>query len=122
YLVADRRGTPRLFRADRIGAATLLPDPVRRRPGVELAHAWEVLRRQVEERPGGVEITVRVRRTHLDMFVRLNAAALTELPEDIGAGEWVTARLSHGSVREARTLMAFGDAVEVLAPASARAE
>ena len=32
------------------------------------------------------------------------------------------ARLSHGSVREARTLLAFGDAVEVLAPAAARAE
>lgn len=52
YLVADRRGAPRLFRADRVRSATLLPDPVRRRPGVELADAWEVLRRQVEERPG----------------------------------------------------------------------
>ncbi|MFG2454284.1 helix-turn-helix transcriptional regulator [Streptomyces sp. NPDC048512] len=122
YLVADRRGAPRLFRADRIGAATLLPDPVRRRPGVELAHAWEVLRRQVEERPGDVEVTVRVRRSHLDMFVRLNAAVLTEPPEDDGTDEWVIARLSHGSVREARTLLAFGDAVEVLAPAAARAE
>lgn len=52
YLVADRRGGPRLFRADRVRVATLLPDPVRRRPGVELADVWEVLRRQVEERPG----------------------------------------------------------------------
>lgn len=122
YLVADRRGTPRLFRADRIRTATLLADPVRRRPGVELADAWEVVRRQVEERPGEVEVTVRVRRSHLDMFVRLNAAALTGLPEDAGAGEWVTARLSHGSVRESRTLLAFGDAVEVLSPAGAREE
>ncbi|MEV6020538.1 MULTISPECIES: YafY family protein [unclassified Streptomyces] len=122
YLVADRRGEPRLFRADRVRSATLLTDPVRRRPGVELADAWEVLRRQVEERPGGVEVTVRVRRSRLDMFVRLHAASLAELPEDEGAGEWVTARLSLGSVRETRTLLAFGDALEVLAPAEARRE
>ncbi|MET9410949.1 YafY family protein [Streptomyces sp. NPDC002935] len=122
YLVADRRGDPRLFRADRVHAATLLPDPVRRRPGVELADVWEVLRRQVEERPGALDVTVRVRRSRLDMFVRLNAATLAELPEDDGASEWVTARLSHGSVREARTLLAFGDAVEVLAPAEVREE
>lgn len=122
YLVADRRGSPHLFRADRVRAATLLPEPVRRRPGVELADAWEVLRRQVEERPGALDVTVRVRRSRLDMFVRLNAATLAELPEDDGASEWVTARLSHGSVREARTLLAFGDAVEVLAPAEVRQE
>jgi predicted DNA-binding transcriptional regulator YafY len=122
YLVADRRGGPRLFRADRVRSATLLPDPVRRRPGVELADVWEVLRRQVEERPGGVDVTVRVRRPRLDMFLRLHAASLAELPEDDGAGEWVTARLRLGSVRETRTLLAFGDALEVLAPAEAREE
>ncbi|WP_327431894.1 MULTISPECIES: helix-turn-helix transcriptional regulator [unclassified Streptomyces] len=122
YLVADRRGKPQLFRADRVGTATLLPDPVRRRPGVELGDAWEVLRRQVEERPGGLEVTVRVQRSRLDMFLRLNASALSELPEDDGTSEWVVARLSHGSIREARTLLAFGDTVEVLAPAEVREE
>jgi len=122
YLVADRRGKPQLFRADRVGTATLLPDPVRRRPGVELGDAWEVLRRQVEERPGGLEVTVRVQRSRLDMFLRLNASALSELPEDDGTSEWVIARLSHGSIREARTLLAFGDTVEVLAPAEVREE
>ncbi|CAL9446052.1 hypothetical protein SUDANB178_02319 [Streptomyces sp. enrichment culture] len=39
YLVADRRGRPRLFRADRVRRARLLDEPVRRRPGVELADA-----------------------------------------------------------------------------------
>ncbi|WP_406332997.1 helix-turn-helix transcriptional regulator [Streptomyces sp. NBC_00203] len=122
YLVADRRGKPQLFRADRVRTATLLPDPVRRRPGVELGDAWEVLRRQVEERPGGLDVTVRVQRSRLDMFLRLNAAALSELPEDDGTSEWVVARLSLGSIREARTLLAFGDTVEVLAPAEVREE
>ncbi|MFJ9631214.1 helix-turn-helix transcriptional regulator [Streptomyces sp. NPDC091280] len=122
YLVADRRARPRLFRADRVHLATLLPDPVRRRPGVELADAWEELRRQVEERPGGLDVTVRVRRSRLDMFLRLNASSLAELPEDDGTHEWVTVRLSYRVVREARQLLQFADALEVVAPPEARAE
>ncbi|MFD3928008.1 helix-turn-helix transcriptional regulator [Streptomyces sp. NPDC058614] len=122
YLVADRRGRPRLFRVDRVRSATLLPDPVRRRPGFELADAWEVLRRRVEERPGGLDVTVRVQRSRLDLFLRLNAASLTALPEDDGESAWVTARLSYGLIREARTLLAFGEAVEVLTPPEVREE
>ncbi|GDY62596.1 transcriptional regulator [Streptomyces avermitilis] len=122
YLVADRRAKPQLFRADRVRSATLLADPVRRRPGVELADAWEVLRRQVEERPGGIEVTVRVRRDRLDMFRRLNASSLAALPEDDGESEWVTARLSYGFVREARQLLMFSDLVEVVAPPEVREE
>ncbi|MFF9326886.1 helix-turn-helix transcriptional regulator [Streptomyces sp. NPDC014776] len=121
YLVADRRGAPRLFRADRVRSATLLDDPVRRRPGVELADVWEVLRRQVEERPGGLEVVVRVRRDRLDMFLRLTASALVALPDD-GRGDWVTARLSYGVVAETRQLLAFSDRVEVLSPPEAREE
>ncbi|WP_327318021.1 helix-turn-helix transcriptional regulator [Streptomyces sp. NBC_01235] len=116
YLVADRRARPRLFRADRVRTAKVLDDPVRRRPGVELADAWEVLRRQVEERPGGLDVTVRVRRERLDMFLRLNAASLTSLPQDDGESEWVTARLTYGFVGEARQLLLFADLVEVLSP------
>ena len=128
YLVADRRTKPRLFRADRVRSATVLADPVKRRPGVELADAWEVLRRQVEQRPGGIDVTVRVRRDRLDMFLRLNASQLAEQPEEQPEeqpdddGEWVTARLSYGFVGEARQLLAFGDQVEVLSPPEVRAE
>ncbi|MEV0641182.1 YafY family protein [Streptomyces sp. NPDC050619] len=122
YLVADRRAKPQLFRADRVRSATVLDDPVRRRPGVELADAWEVVRRQVEESPGGVEVTVRVRRERLDMFQRLNAAWLTALPEDDGESEWATARLTYGFVREARQLLLFADSVEVLSPPEVREE
>ncbi|MEU6090346.1 YafY family protein [Streptomyces sp. NPDC047085] len=123
YLVADRRARPRLFRADRVRSARLLDEPVRRRAGVELADVWEVLRRQVEERPeDGIDVTVRVRRERLDMFQRMAAAQLTELPDDDGESEWVTARLSYPVLRAVRQLLAFSDTVEILEPPEARAE
>ncbi|WP_460106551.1 helix-turn-helix transcriptional regulator [Streptomyces sp. YKOK-J1] len=123
YLVADRRGAPRLFRADRVRSARPLDDPVRRRPGVELADVWEALRRQVEERPGdGVDVTVRVRRERLDMFRRMAAAQLTEVPDDDGVSDWVTARLSYPVLRAVRQLLGFSDQVEVVGPPEARAE
>jgi predicted DNA-binding transcriptional regulator YafY len=123
YLVADRRARPRLFRADRVRSARLLDEPVRRRAGVELADVWEVLRRQVEERPeDGIDVTVRVRRERLDMFQRMAAAQLTELPDDDGESEWVTARLSYPVLRAVRQLLAFSDNVEILEPPEARAE
>ncbi|MFF9022610.1 helix-turn-helix transcriptional regulator [Streptomyces eurythermus] len=122
YLVADRRGRPRLFRADRVRRARLLDEPVRRRPGVELADAWEELRRRVEEREGGVEVTVRVRREVADMFRRMAAAQLTAEPEDDGESPWVTARLAYPALRAVRQLLAFSDRVELLDPPEARAE
>ncbi|MFF7373465.1 helix-turn-helix transcriptional regulator [Streptomyces tricolor] len=122
YLVADRRGAPRLFRADRVRSARLLDEPVRRRPGVELADAWEVLRRQVEEREDRVEVTVRVRRDRLDLFQRLAAAQLTAPPDDDGESEWVTARLAYPALGAVRQLLAFSDRVEVIDPPEARAE
>ncbi len=122
YLVADRRATPRLFRADRVRSATVLDEPVRRRPGVELADAWQVLRRQVEERPGGLDVTVRVRRDRLDMFLRIAAPHLAQLPDDDGVAEWVAVRLSYGFLPETRQLLAFADRVEVLSPPEVREE
>ncbi|GHH26433.1 helix-turn-helix transcriptional regulator [Streptomyces rubradiris] len=122
YLVADRRGRPRLFRADRVRRAWLLDEPVRRRPGVELADAWEELRRRVEEREAGVEVTVRVRRELADMFRRMAAAELTAELEDDGESPWVTARLAYPALRAVRQLLVFSDRVEVLDPPEARAE
>ncbi|MFI1763259.1 helix-turn-helix transcriptional regulator [Streptomyces sp. NPDC020800] len=123
YLVADRQGGPRLFRADRVRSVRLLEEPARRRPGVELADVWEVLRRQVEERAEDViGLTVRVRRACLDRFRRLVAAQLTELPDDDGESEWVTARLSYPTLPAVRQLLPFSDEVEILDPPEARAE
>jgi predicted DNA-binding transcriptional regulator YafY len=120
YLVADHRGGPRLFRADRVHRATILPEAVRRRPGVELADVWEALRREVEERRGGLEVTVRVRRDRLDLFRRLNAPWL--LPGEEPDGDWTTVRLAYEVLGEARQLLQFGDRVEVLEPVEVREE
>ncbi|MGW0190430.1 helix-turn-helix transcriptional regulator [Streptomyces sp. NPDC003362] len=123
YLVADRRATPRLFRADRVCSARVLDEPVRRRPGVELADVWEVLRRGVEERPGGLDVTARVRRDRLDLFLRIHRPWLAADPDDPdGDDEWVTVRLSYGVLGEARGLLQFADHVEVVSPPEVRAE
>ncbi|TGA88178.1 WYL domain-containing protein [Streptomyces sp. MZ04] len=122
YLVADRRGVPRLFRADRVRSATRTDAPVKRRPGVELADIWGVLKRQVEDRPVGVEVTARVSRDRFALFVRINGHRLAARPEDDGESEWIAVRLGYGVVGEVRTLLPFADAVEVFAPPEAREE
>lgn len=145
YLVADRQGRPRLFRADRVAAATVTDAPVRRRDGVELADAWDVLRQEVERRPAGVRVRGRVRRGVLDRFVRIvgvNLAAV--LPEEgagTSAGEregedcgpdggadggadggWVTVELTYPVLRAVRQLLQFGSDVRVLSPPEALTE
>ncbi|MFJ9415656.1 helix-turn-helix transcriptional regulator [Streptomyces sp. NPDC101227] len=121
YLVADRRGAPRLFRADRVASATLTDAPVRRRAGVELAEVWRELRRGVEERPAGVRVTARIRPERLDLAVRILGPALTGPPrtgdpED----DWAVIELAYPVVEAVRQLLQFGDTLEVLHPPQAR--
>lgn len=135
YLVADRDGLPQLFRADRVRRATLVDEAVVRRPGVEPADLWDTLRRQVEERPGRVRLSLRVHRSRLDLFVRLHGGALTGEPQPEGPegpdgpeageagdgrGEWLRAELAVDSVEWARALLSFGPNVEVISPPEAR--
>ena len=131
YLVADQDGAPRLFRVSRVAGAVADEAPVRRRDGVELAEVWEALRQHVEERPAGVLVVVRVRRDRLDMFRRICAANLAEGDGegDFGLGDgdgtdpvWAVAALRFAPVPAARTLLSFGDDVEVLSPAEVRAD
>ena len=145
YLVADQDGEPRLFRVSRVASAVADDAPVRRRDGVELAELWESLRRQVEERPGGVAVTARVRRDQLDMFRRICAAHLAEDggdgaangAEDGGDGAaddaqdspdggadagWAVVGLRFAAVPAARTLLSFGGDVEVVSPDEVRAD
>jgi predicted DNA-binding transcriptional regulator YafY len=121
YLVADQGGEPRLFRVSRVASAEVDEEPVRRRDGVSLAGLWESLRREVEDRPAPLEVTVRVRREWLDLFGRMCAAHLSG-PLPAAAGEWTTVELRYPGVMAARPLLAFGANVEVLSPASVRAD
>ncbi|PBC84419.1 Predicted DNA-binding transcriptional regulator YafY, contains an HTH and WYL domains [Streptomyces sp. 2224.1] len=136
YLVADRRGRPQLFRADRVASATLTDAPVRRRAGVGLAGVWQQLRRQVEDRPAEVRVTARIRRNRLDLAVRILSAALTGPPrtgdgEGTGNGketetggntesDWAVIELAYPVIGAVRQLLQFGDSLEVLAPPEAR--
>lgn len=121
YLVADHRGVPGLYRADRVRDATLTDAPVRRREGVELGDVWESLRRKVELRPAGIEVTARVRVSRLDMFLRIQAAQLTdEEPVVEASGEWARLAVVFTELRAVRALLAFGENVEVLSPPEAR--
>ncbi|MBB5116825.1 DeoR family transcriptional regulator [Streptomyces eurocidicus] len=119
YLVADRRGRPQLFRADRVAEVKVTEDPVRLRAGVELADAWEELRLQVERRPAELRVTATVRRARLDMFLRILGHQLAGPPSD---GDPATVELLIPEVRSARPLLAFGADVEVLAPGEVRAD
>ncbi|MCX5204052.1 WYL domain-containing protein [Streptomyces sp. NBC_00237] len=121
YLVADHRGVPRLYRADRVRAAVLLDDPVRRRAGVELAEVWEGLRQGVESRESGVVLRVRVRRERLDMFLRIHGADVVEGACG-SAGEWAELSVAYPDLRWVRGLLDFGASLEVLGPPEARAE
>ncbi|MCT2591995.1 WYL domain-containing protein [Streptomyces sp. N2-109] len=146
YLVADLRGRPQLFRADRMRSATVTDAPVRRREGVELADAWEVLRREVEHRPEGVRVRARVRRSRFDLFARIVGPTLIspepeaepearpeaelQLRPQQGpfaesgpeAAEWVTVELSFPVLTAVRQLLQFGTDIEVLTPPEARTE
>jgi predicted DNA-binding transcriptional regulator YafY len=121
YLVADRRGAAQLFRADRILGARITQEPVRRRPGAELAEVWEGLRRGVEERTTSVQVLARVRTERLTWFIRVSGAQLAERPI-AGEGEWTQVRLAYPALRAVRQLLPHADSVEVLDPPEARAE
>jgi predicted DNA-binding transcriptional regulator YafY len=125
YLVADRRGRPQLFRVDRMSEARTTEAEVRRRPGVELADAWEELRRAVEERPAGLLVRARVRRGRLGLFLRISGPLVAEppeapLPEEDDA--WVGVVLDFRELGAVRHLLQFGAAAEVLEPAEVREE
>ncbi|WP_344108888.1 YafY family protein [Nocardiopsis rhodophaea] len=131
YLVADRRGKPQLFRADRVAAASVTDAPVQRRKGVELEEVWHALRRHVENRSEGVRVHARIRRSRLDLAIRiLGSPPLVTVPElpdrnENGApdpDEWVPIELTYPVLGGVRQLLQFGANLKVLRPPEARDE
>jgi predicted DNA-binding transcriptional regulator YafY len=122
YLVADSGGEPRLFRVSRVESAQVDQAPVARRDGVALAALWEELRRQVEDRPGRVAVTVRVRRSRLDLLSRIHASNLDGPVTDDLDPEWAVVPLRFPVLPAARSLLSFGPDVEVISPGELRAD
>ncbi|MFI1015555.1 helix-turn-helix transcriptional regulator [Streptomyces sp. NPDC020965] len=123
YLVADKAGEARLFRADRVVAAAIVDEPVRRRAGLELADVWETLRHQVEHRSTETRVTALVHCDRLELLRRLHAPRLIGEPVPEGAdGVWSRVELGFDVPMAARSLLAFGEGLRVLAPPEVRDE
>lgn len=126
YLVADHKGEPRLFRVDRARSATVLPEPVQRRDGVELDDAWETLRRRIDDLPAPLAVTARVKDDILPLFLRVHQVDLADpgLPDaptpDPTHPDWTIVELRFRSLLGVQPLLAFGPDVEVLTPEEAR--
>jgi predicted DNA-binding transcriptional regulator YafY len=120
YLVADKNGSPRFFRADRVISASVADEPVRRRPGVELATLWETFRSRIEGATGQYRVRARVRTSRLDMFRGFHSACFVADPVPEGDGGWTRVELAFPEPGTVRTLLAFGPDVEVTGPDDAR--
>lgn len=121
YLVADHDGEPRLFRTDRAQSATVLDEAVRRRTGVALADAWDLLRRRIDDVPARLAVTVRVREDVLPMFLRVHAADLADgdpTPDDEPG--WTRVELRFRALLAAQALLAFGPDLDVVSPDEVR--
>ncbi|MEU5404150.1 YafY family protein [Streptomyces sp. NPDC005963] len=121
YLVADKSGSPRLFRADRVVEASVIDEPVRRRPGWELADVWRAMSCEAEERRCALRVAVRL---HRDALTLLQCLASGRIVGDLvpDGEDWLSAELAFDSVVETRMLLAFGEQLEVLTPPAIREE
>ena len=130
YLVAARRGVPRLYRVDRVEATTTLDEPARRPEGLDLEEVWGRLRADVERPRTSTSVRLRVRADVLDLLQRVTAAQRTGTPAtarrretDADGVTWEHLELEFRATAAARAaLLGFGDAVEVLAPDDLRAD
>ncbi|MGW4201426.1 helix-turn-helix transcriptional regulator [Streptomyces sp. NPDC004726] len=121
YLVADKSGSARLFRADRVVSATIVDEPVRRRPGLELADVWETLRSGIERRRWEIRVTVLARESALNHMRRVTDLRFMADPVPEGMdGEWTRLELGYTSLEETQTLLSFGADVRVLSPPDVR--
>ena len=124
YLIAGDRGDARLYRVSRMESAETTGESARRPAGLDLEALWELLRRRIEERGPGVGVRLRVRQEALERVLRVTASQLVgpaeREAEDRGSTVLTLPFVAEGAARGA--LLGFGLDVEVLAPASLRAE
>jgi predicted DNA-binding transcriptional regulator YafY len=119
YLVAARRGVPRMFRVDRVVDAELTGTPARRPDDRSLEQVWTELRDRLEAAPDPVVVQVRVDPAWRDRLLRVVVGQLVEEPRGDGDRLDLAFRAPGAAVG---ALLGFGAALEVLGPAEVRAE
>jgi predicted DNA-binding transcriptional regulator YafY len=129
YLVGLRRsdgsehGERRTYRVSRIRSVDLLDERAQRPPGFALGTAWAQARRDLEARPGYVEVTVRIDAAALPRLRRSVAVVGQERVDVTAAGGRVELTVPfEGESWACTVLLGLGAAVEVLAPAALRAK
>jgi predicted DNA-binding transcriptional regulator YafY len=131
YLVAGHRGGSRLFRVDRLLAAEVVDDAVRRPADLDLAAEWARSRADVERPRDEVTVQVRVREARVPMVLRVTRGQRSP-DDDTGEGDaagdeadppgWRTLTLAFRAPGAAvASLLGFGGDVEVLGPPDVRA-
>jgi predicted DNA-binding transcriptional regulator YafY len=123
YLVAAHRGRARLFRVDRVGAATRVDEPAARPADLDLAETWTRLRDAFEVHDS-VRVRLRAAPGSVELLVRMTDGRRIGDPAVTGPGPdgRPEVELSFPSVELARiTLLGLGPAVEVVEPAGLRA-
>jgi predicted DNA-binding transcriptional regulator YafY len=124
YLVAEA-GDVRVFRAGRVSAARVLPEPFGRPAGFELAAFWARWSAEFEASRPRLQVRLAASPRALDAFGEVfgpAAAAMLETAGPPGQDGWRVVTLSFEHERAAaHRLAGFGDQVEVLDPPSVRA-
>lgn len=121
YLVAGTERGRRTFRVDRIEAAELTDLAAPRPDGFRLAAAWREVVGEVEARRSRTWATLLIESRFLPVL-RDQFGQHCHAGDELGDG-WVRVRVGAPTARDiARQLAGWGAGVEVLAPASVRAE
>jgi predicted DNA-binding transcriptional regulator YafY len=128
YLVARSEagaGDVRVFRAGRVSAARILPEPVGRPAGFELAAFWAHWSAEFEASRPRLEVRLAASPDALSAFGEVFGAAAApalEAATPAGPDGWRVVTLSFEHERAAvHRLAGFGDQVEVLDPPTVRA-
>ncbi|OZF00587.1 helix-turn-helix transcriptional regulator [Rhodococcoides fascians] len=117
YLIADYRGTGRMFALERLEAYEQLDERSGLRPDETLRTVWTALKERTEA-PGGVSVTVRLRENGIDLARRILGTRIHHVSD--AKNGWCTVVVRYSDLEAVRQLLQFGDSIEILAPEAAR--
>ncbi|MCL2582585.1 MAG: WYL domain-containing protein [Streptosporangiales bacterium] len=117
YLVADSRGSGRLFAIERLESYRCLAEPARLRAGQTLGTVWAGLKDRVEE-AGAVAITARLEADQLDRARRILGTRIQDVAP--AAAGWCRVTIRYPELEAVRQLLQFADHIEIVAPPEAR--